>query len=62
MSNKVGINMLVKTIDRAIEQARDLGRPMTVHILMMAKIDVEQTSFPANEKPRNDTSPQCESS
>ena len=47
MSRKLETEMLEKTIDRAIEQARDLGRPMTVHILMMARIDLEQSKKPA---------------
>ena len=43
MAGKLETEMLEKTIDRAIEQARDLGKPMTVHILMMARIDLEQS-------------------
>ena len=57
MSGKLDTEMLEKTIDRAIELARDLGRPMTVHILMMARIDLGQSKQAGRPSPHGEIPP-----
>ena len=54
MSEKIRVETLVKTIDRAIEQAKDLGMAFAVHLLMIARLEVDQTEIRILDENRDD--------
>ena len=49
----VNIDTLATTINRAIEQAEQLGIPSAVQLLMMARLEVDLTEIALESRQRN---------
>ncbi|MCD0423522.1 hypothetical protein LOC51_40445 [Rubrivivax sp. JA1024] len=49
----VSIDTLASTINRAIEQAEELGIPSAVQLLMMARLEVDLTEIALESRQRN---------
>ncbi|MGO3929117.1 hypothetical protein NP284_12490 [Rhodopseudomonas pseudopalustris] len=51
MTGKDRVELLVKTIDRAITQAEDLGMAHAVRVLMVARLEVDLSEIASERKP-----------
>lgn len=51
MTGKDRVEQLVKTIDRAITQAEDLGMMHAVRVLMVARLEVDLSEIASETKP-----------
>ena len=51
MTGKDRVEQLVKTIDRAITQAEDLGMAHAVRVLMVARLEVDLSEIANESKP-----------
>ncbi|RED21158.1 hypothetical protein BJ123_1536 [Rhodopseudomonas thermotolerans] len=49
----ISIDTLASTINRAIEQAEDLGIPSAVQLLMMARLEVDLTEIALETRHKN---------